>query len=448
VLNNRVQKNYRILLPLLCCWSAPLLAGGFATDVPSAAAMGNSYAGQTTGLHNIADMFINPAVLTSFNGNQINLEGNYIAPDMTLKPGATARTHPTLGDQNIDVSGNGSAGQQGADDAFVPMLYGMLDLQPDLRLGLGINVPWGLSTSYADDWIGRYQALNSEIKSVNISPVIAYQVNDQLSVAGGVQLQYLQAKLSTAIDFGSLLAIGPTLALDGKTEVKADDWGYGFKLGLLFKPNEHSKLGLAYRSKIDHDLKGDNDFTVPDAAAIIVTSTGQFVDTGVQTELTTPETLNLGASYQITADLEVSVDSAWTRWSQLQNLVITHDNPLQAASTTNFNWNNSWYWGVGANYQLKPDWILRTGIAYEQSPINEQFLGPRLPANDKYFASLGVSHALSPQLLVDVSYIHEFFEDAHSNLGFDDPNNLYRGSLNAGYEVSLDAVALSLSYQL
>lgn len=429
--------------------NSPVWAGGFATDVPSAAAMANSYSGQTTGMHNIADMFVNPAVLTEFSGNQINVDLNYIAPDMRVKPGATARTHPALGDNTIDTDNTGSAGVKGDVNAFVPMLYGMWDLQPDLRLGLGITVPWGLSTEYPDEWLGRYHALKSEIKSLNISPVVAYQLNNKLSMAGGLQIQYFDASLSSAIDFGSVTPLvgQPNLALDGKTEINADDWGYGFKLGLLFTPNQLSRIGLSYRSKINHSLEGDNNFTVPDSIAA-VTAGGQFVDTGMQTDITTPETVSLGASYQLTAQLSVSTDATWTHWSRVDQLVIHHDNPLQADSTTLFNWSNSWYWGAGVNYQLNPDWLLRTGIAYEQSPVTTAFLTPRLPVNDKYFISFGASHSLSDQLSMDFSYIHEFFQDANSNLGFDDPNNFFRGSLNAGYEVGLDAVALSFTYKL
>lgn len=436
-----------LFLPVLLIFNQYSFAGGFATDVPSVAAMGNSFAGQTTGTHNIADMFINPAVLTQFSGKQIDINSHYLAPEITLQSGATARTHPFLGDQNIAQTSNGSEGQHGEVNAFIPMLYGMMNLRPDLRLGLSITVPWGLSTSYPSEWIGRYHALDSEIKSLNFTMVLAHQLTNKLSIAGGPQAQYLHANLSSAIDFGSVLIGTPSLALDGKTEVTGDDWGYGYKIGLLHELNDQMKLGLSYRTKIHHALKGDNDFTVPTAAAV-VTSTGRFLDTNTQAELTTPETVNVGASYQVAADLDLSIDAAWTRWSRIERLVVTHNNIQQGSSTTNFFWNNSWYFGLGANYQLNNDWLLRTGIAYEQSPVEESYLGPRLPLNDKYSASFGFSYAVTQALTMDVSYLHQFFKDAHSHLGFDDPNNFFRGSLDADYSVALDVVSLSVNYEI
>jgi long-chain fatty acid transport protein len=443
-----IVRNFpSLFLPVVLAFSQSGFAGGFATDVPSVAAMGNSFAGQTTGVHNIADMFINPAVLTQFSGNQIDMNSHYLAPEITVRSAATARTHPLLGDRNIDQTGNSSAGQHAEVNAFIPMLYGMLDLRPDLRLGLSMIVPWGLSTSYPSTWLGRYHALDSEIRSLNFSMVLAHQLTHQLSIAAGPQMQYLHANLSSAIDFGSVLLGAPNLALDGKSEVTGDDWGYGYKIGLLYEMNDQIKLGLSYRTKIHHALKGDNDFTVP-AAASIVTSTGQFVDTSAQADLTTPETVNLGASYQVAPDLDVSIDAAWTRWRRIENLVVTHDNPQQASSTTHFFWNNSWYVGLGANYRLNNDWLLRTGVAYEQSSVQEKYLGPRLPLNDKYSASLGFSCTMTQALTMELSYLHQFFKDAHSHLDFDDPNNFFRGSLNADYHVALDVLSLSINYQL
>ncbi|MES2662759.1 MAG: OmpP1/FadL family transporter [Pseudomonadota bacterium] len=435
-----------IFIPFLVLGSHAVFAGGYATDVPSAAAMGNSYSGQASGMHNISDMFVNPAILMSYSRNQINIDGNYIAPDLVIGPNATARTSAGLGNQNIDLEGDGSEGTHGDKNAFVPMLYGMLDINPNLRVGMGINVPFGLSTSYPEQWIGRYKALDSEIQAINLSPTIAYKFNQDIAFAASLQVQYLESNLSTAIDFGSLLIGSPNYAFDGKSEITADDWGYGFKLGVLFTPNQFTKFGIGYRSKIDHTLSGENDFTVP-ASAAVITSTGQFVDTDITADLITPETLNFGISHQLTTNLNILMDAAWTHWSRMDTLTIEHENPLQADAVTNFKWNNSWFWGVGANYKYNDTWLLRTGFAYEQSPVNSTYLSPRVPLNDKYFASLGFNYLLSSCAQIDVSYIHEFFKDAHSDLNFDDPNNTFSGSLNADYEVGLDAIAASLSYQ-
>ena len=69
-------------------------------------------------------------------------------------------------------------------------------LADDLAITLSITSPYGLETDYDSDWVGRYQALNSDLTTVDINPSLAYKVNDWLSVSGGVSLQYMHAELT------------------------------------------------------------------------------------------------------------------------------------------------------------------------------------------------------------------------------------------------------------
>jgi len=439
---------------ILCVSSANTFAAGFATDVPSAAAMGNSYAGQVTGTHNIGNMFVNPAVLTEFSGHQINVDGNYIAPSIKVKGGATAKNAPAFGGSDIDITGDGSKGIHGDENSFVPMFYSMYDLFENTKLGLSITVPFGLATSYRDNWIGRYHALDSEIKTLNINPIIAYKINDYVSVAGGPQFQYIDAMLSSAIDFGTLTALTggpgvPTLSFDGETEVTGDDWGYGYKLGILVKPNENTKIGLSYRSKIEHTLEGENDFTLPSnvPTATLAAATGRFVDTDAKVKITTPETVNIGIAHLFSPKIQVMADAAWTRWSRLNTLEIEHKNPSEPTDVTNLKWDDSWMYSLGLNYFVNEKWTVRSGVAYEETAIPSQYFTPRLPIPDKYLVSVGFSYNVSDKVTIDASYVHEFFDDAKTRLDFSDPNNTFRGDLNTEYDVNLSAAAVSMNYR-
>ncbi|MCH7882338.1 MAG: outer membrane protein transport protein, partial [Proteobacteria bacterium] len=54
------------------------------------------------------------------------------------------------------------------------------------------------------NWVGRYHAVETDLKTINFNPSIAYQVNDQLSVGGGLNMVVAHIIFSNAIDFGSL----------------------------------------------------------------------------------------------------------------------------------------------------------------------------------------------------------------------------------------------------
>ena len=49
-------------------------------------------------------------------------------------------------------------------------------INPQWSFGLGVNAPFGLKTEYDDGWLGRYQALKSEIKTINVNPALSWQV--------------------------------------------------------------------------------------------------------------------------------------------------------------------------------------------------------------------------------------------------------------------------------
>ena len=68
-----------------------------------------------------------------------------------------------------------------------------------LSVGLGLNAPFGLATEYDRDWVGRYHAVESDVKTLNINPSIAYKVDDHLSVGAGVSAQYIDATLSSMV---------------------------------------------------------------------------------------------------------------------------------------------------------------------------------------------------------------------------------------------------------
>ncbi len=68
------------------------------------------------------------------------------------------------------------------------------------------------------------------------------------------------------VDFGTIgysLHIPGLLpqANDGFAELEGDSWGIGYNLGLLYEFSKNTRAGIAYRSRIEHTLDGDVDFS-------------------------------------------------------------------------------------------------------------------------------------------------------------------------------------------
>ena len=446
------MRLYWVGVPITLVCSVVLInqqakAAGFAIREQSSVAQGNAFAGATAGAEDISYMFFNPAALARFDNYIGHVSLSYILPEAEFEDGEASTVEGT------EIAGSDNSGDI-ADDALVPALYLSAPLADGVQFGLGITAPFGLVTDNEDDWIGRYHALKSDLKTVDINPAIAIQASPMLSFGLGMRLQYADLELTNAIDFGTIGATSGVAALeaisvpteqDGEASVEVDDWGLGFNAGFLLTPTEHTRFGLAYRSAINHDADGEAEFDLGTSGvgAAISGATGQFVDTGASLSVSTPETISFGAYHDLTDDFALMGEVAWTDWSSFDELVINFDNEAQAPSVTEEEWEDSFFVAVGATYKVRPDLSIRGGLAYDESPIPDEFRTPRVAGNDRYWISAGADYAPWSGFSLSASYTHIFVDDGDIDLEATDEGNTFRGNLSGTYENQIDIITLS-----
>ena len=143
-------------------------------------------------------------------------------------------------------------------------------------LGLGVNIPFGLTTEWENDWMGRFHGIKSSIHAINVNPTVAVKLG-ALSLGAGVNWQQFDAELTQNTAYGGaafgtafrgrrdpppplgILAQlgGPAgLAAEGLTTLDGDSTAWGWNAGLLVEPAEGVKLAASYRSKVKHTLEG------------------------------------------------------------------------------------------------------------------------------------------------------------------------------------------------
>ena len=429
-------------------------AVGYALTEQSASGLGNAFAGMAARSDDPSTQYYNPATMVFMKkGTQLSVVGNVIVPHVTLDNASARNT--TTGFGNISVSGNGG-GNAGV-VAAIPNFYLKTDLGDSVALGVGVTTPFGLSTKYNDGWVGRYIALESKVETINVNPAAAWKVNERFSVGGGVSVQYMRAKLTNAIDSGAIcVSLGTScggagnVATDSSVKLEGDDISVGFNLGTVFKPDEQTTLGVAYRSKIQQNLKGTATFTrsAEFNAVLVGAGSTKFTQSGMGTQLNLPENIAFSGAFQASPKLELLADATWTNWSRFKELRINFDTPAQAAgsatSTTTENWNNSWRYSVGTNYKYSSSVVLRTGVAYDQTVIpDSQHRTPRIPDQSRTWISLGAGWALSPKNTLDVGYAHLFIKSAATN-------NTSEGSLQynirGDYSSSVDLLSVQLTH--
>ncbi len=410
---------------------------GFAIIENSASGMGSAFSsGGATG-EDASTIWFNPASMTLLKGQNIVVAGHLIIPKADFT---------NNGSTNADGSPMSGPDSKGGKMAFVPNLYYVGQVNDDLFMGVSVNAPFGLGTKYDDDWVGRYHAIDTELSTININPAIAYKINKQWSVGGGVSMQYVDVTLTSAIDGGALLNDPGTA--DGYAELTGDNsesLSYGWNIGILYEPTETINLSLAYRSGVKHNVTGDADFSMPASTASIVTATGAFTDTTLSSTVELPASASL-SYFQSLNDFDIMADITWTDWSVFKELRIQYDNPNQPDSVTTENYQDQWRFAVGGRYHLSEAIIFRAGLAYDQKAVkNAEYRTPRIPDNDRLWTSIGMGWQFSELVGMDLGYSHLFVADTSINNTFESTQPALNSTLTGDYDSSVDIFSAQLT---
>ena len=415
---------------------SPLFGAGYAIAEQSVSGLGQGYAGAAALAEDASTIWHNPAGMMLLGDSPTISAGvHVIVPTADFK---------NTGSLTIDATGTGFVPTQGADDssnnvAVVPNFAYAHPIGEDLALGLAINVPFGLRTEYSDNWVGRYVALETDLKTININPSFAYRISDKLSIGGGVNLVTADAVLSNAIDFGLITlsnansnpvfgaAAAPLLPdiaanrggtkYDGHIELTGDDIGYGYNFGVLYSVTETTRIGVHYRSEIDLTLEGKANFTVPTVLDPLLGAT--FSDQGGSVDLTLPASLSISLVTELTPKLTLLLDYTWTDWSVFDELFVKYDGTLAGSSVESpipENWDDTSRYSVGLNYQLNDEFKLRAGLVLDEAAVpSPEFRSPRIPDAERIWLALGLQWSMSEHIVIDFAYTHVFVDDATTN---------------------------------
>ena len=404
-------------------------AAGYALIEQSITGLGRAYSGSAAVADDASTIFFNPAGLANLSRKEMNMGLNLIAP------------RAEFSDRGSNVNGSpltGGDGNNAGELAQVPNFYYAHPLNDTTVVGIGVGAPFGLVTDYGDSWQGRYHAIRSDLLTININPSIAFKTTEKLSLGFGFNLQYIDLELSQAANFGALT--GAPQQNDGRVRLTADDWSWGYNLGMTYQFTEATRMGISYRSKITHDLTGDGEFRIPENASSTAAALG-FRDGNINGRVTLPESASIALHHQLNSRWAVMADASWTRWSRFEELRINSDvdrlNSVKAED-----WENSMRYGVGVEYQANERWSWRTGIAYDETPIpNAQRRTPRIPDSDRTWLAIGASYYYSDNIILDAAYTHIFMKD--TSIDDTDSNG---NQLLGRYKNSVDIVGVQLRW--
>ncbi len=436
-------------------------AGGFALREQSAAGQGSSFAGAAANGAGLGSMFWNPAVMTDYKGIQttVGLTGLMPYANLTNISGTSA------GYNNFLAAGATSSGDM-ALDAILPNTYASWQLNQNIWLGLSVNAPYGLATKPDSSYVGRNYGSTTRASSKEVTASVAYKFNEMVSLAAGVRYLDLKARYTTAA------ATGLTPSNWGVLGLQGDGAALGYTLGVTFKPMAGTEIGLGYRSEVKTTLKGD--FFGGAAAAASFQNNQSLaayaLNNPIEVGVPLPQMVTLGLKQKASQNLTLLAGFEWTQWSVLKSPAVTYRNsgvnPLTQAvwwspgtrhlgsPVLPFDYKDGWYASLGGEYAWDSKLTLRSGLAFESTPIKDASRSTRLPDNDRIWASIGAGYKLNEQLSLDFGYTHIFPKSTKVSI-LDPSNPNYKASyaagqidkLNADVKAHVDIISVSLTYR-
>lgn len=401
-------------------------ANGLALNEQSASGFGTAYAGRSSSALDASTVYGNPAGLSKLARREVS--GGFALVDVT--------------DRISDAFGEAPGTNQGNSVPLSAIPFGYLSLPLDehFTFGLGLYVPYGLANDYESTFQGRFHGSYSKVQVTSLQPTLAYRVNQRVSVGAGVTINRIENNLQVYLATGALNGGKDTLLI-----MKANDVAIGANLGLMVELDNATTWGLNYRSKMVFHAKGHTQ--VKDSPAMFGLD-GSYPNL---LESTLPESVDTSLTHRLDERWTVYLGANWTRWSRIQRIQAINSgvSPMGqqlgfGSFGDDFSWRDSWSAALGASYRLSPQWLLRAGYAYDQTPARDANRNVRVPVANRKAVTLGAGYALGPDLSIDIAY--GYLREPTTLVN--QPNlSGAQPSYRANYHNSANILATQLSYR-
>ena len=405
--------------------STQIFASGFALNEQSISGMGTGFAGRSSSADDASTVFGNPAGMSRIKRQEVT--GGIAAIDASTDIKDAQGAHP--GTNKGDM----------VPFTAVPMGYYVKPIDDHWAFGLGVYAPFGLITDYENGFQGAGFGSKSEVKVVTFQPTVSYAFNDKVSIGFGPTINRIGGTLESDVPlFG-----------DTHVKIKGDDVALGYNFGVLVQATDTTRVGLTYHSKVKYKIEGHTDISAGANSPSAFLKSNRY-DASLKIE--TPESVDFSVTQQLTDAWTLYAGSTWTRWSRLKDITVNNDGVTAAQGgalspalfgtiTEEQNWHDTWAYAIGTSYQLNKQWVLRTGLSFDQSPTNNTDRSPRIPTGDRTIFSLGAGYNVTDDLTIDVAYSYlkeEAVKVNHSNLV---------DSYSAKYENSANGFGVGATYR-
>ena len=372
--------------------ATPAVAGGFYVQEQSGIEAGRAYSGEAAAADSGATIFFNPAGMTELEGINIEGGGQLLFVTAQQDNAGSTRTVPGLAG-TVPVTGS-DGGNPFAQPIPIPSFYASAQVSDRVWVGVGVNSPFGVASGYEDDFFGRFDAVQADLLTFNVQPSVAVKLTENLSLGGGIDIQYIDTTLVNALP-----NLSPT-APDGRFAIEGDDISFGFNVGALFKAGP-LRFGAHYRSQVEHTLEGP--LEISGLAGPLAPQNGTFDAT---TPITMPDIATLSVAIDPGGKWRGYATARHYDWSDFDRIDFIAPGFPPTSSPQNYE--DTMSIAAGGEYDFSDKLTLRAGTMWDESPVGDTFRSTRVPDGDRLWASAGATYRLTDHMAVNLAYSHVF----------------------------------------
>lgn len=364
--------------------ASPAEAGGFYLKEQSVRSLGRANSGEVAD-QGPASLWWNPAAIGGIKESEASFGASAIVPRSTVSDGGTLIDRP--GAPPVAVGGL-SLLRDPIVKGIAPNNAVALPLSDRIAIGLAVTSPFSFTSDYDPSGWQRYSAIRSRLITLDIQPSIAVAATDWLSVGAALNIEYADAWLSNAL---------PNLApgsADGRLRLTGSGWDLGWSAGLQLRPSRRATIGIAYKSAVEHKLKGPVE--ISGLAGPLATLN---VTTDTAARFTTPWQLIVGARLGVTAGLTLNTQITHFGWSKFDRIEIAA--PINNAIEQNYK--DTWAVSFGIDQALGERLTLRAGVQLDPTPTRDASRDPRVPDGNRVDYNVGGSYQMSRRISLDAA---------------------------------------------
>ena len=359
-------------------------AGGLWVYETASPDVGTASAGRAALANDASTAFSNPAGMTR-TGTQLlfGLQPTIVTTEFDRGTGTT-----------IDGTNGGNAGGLLPAGAF----YGVYRVNSDLAVGAAFNSYAGGALDYETNWVGRYLTTEAALLTLTFGPSVAYRVLPWLSVGVGFDIQWAKVKNELAIN--NRLESLP----DGFMKYEDNNFGFGGNVGALFEIDDQTRVGITYRSQVDHGFSDVPSFGQLGPGLEAALRRAGVLGASLGLDTTIPQEVMLSLYRDVTDDLAVMANFNWQDWSQFGEFTVSLSTVPPKARALNTNLSGTYQGAFGIHYRLGEPTMLLLGVAYDSSPATEANRSPALPLDGQMRFAGGVQYDVTKDYTIGASY--------------------------------------------